>query len=132
MRRFLCYFVLAAVISSAAWAQSYDIKVMTPSVQSAIDGRKARFTKLKIWKAEGVIGETNRAYLQDFGGDVVLKELVAAENKDRRTIYAAIVEQNNLGSRALETVEKAFAAVQRERASSGERIQDESGTWRVK
>lgn len=117
------------LMSTAAFAQSYDIKEMTPAVTSALEARKARFSELKTLKAEGIVGETNQGYVEALGGDKATAKLVAMENKDRRAIYEAIVTQNDLGASALVTVEGVFAKVQRDKANAGEKVQDASGNW---
>lgn len=132
MKRYLVLTVLMTAVCGIALAQSYDIKEMTPQVKSALEARKGRFAELKSLKAQGLVGETNRGYVQTFGGDASVKGLVAAENKDRKAVYLAIVEQNNLGAGALDAVENVFAGVQRQKASSGDKIQDESGEWGIK
>lgn len=120
------FMVMAA---TTVFAQSYDIKEMTPGVTSALEGRKARFSELKKFKTAGIVGETNQGYVQALGADKAVARMVEVENKDRRVIYEAIVEQNGLGARALATVENVFAGVQRNNAKSGEKIQDASGDW---
>lgn len=109
-------------------AQSYNIKEMTPQVQSALDGRRDRYDELSTLKAKGVIGENNRGYVQVLKSEGNADALVKGENSDRKAIYQAIAEQNNL-SGALETIEKVFASVQRDKAASGEMIQTEDGQW---
>lgn len=124
----VCLLICAAAATAPAQAK-YDIKEMTPAVKSALDGRKARFADLKALKTQGIVGENNRGYVQALGGGAEVKALVAAENKDRKLVYEAIVEQNKLGAAALSTVEGTFARVQRDKAEPGEKVQDASGRW---
>ena len=112
----------------AAAAQSYNIKEMTPQVQSALDGRRDRYEELSALKAKGVIGENNRGYVQALKSEGNVDALVKGENSDRKAIYQAIAEQNNL-SGEIETIDKVFASVQRDKAGSGEMIQTEDGRW---
>jgi uncharacterized protein len=51
---------------------------------------------------------------------------VAAENKDRKTIYAYIAKQQNT---SLDLVEKRRAIALAERAAPGEFIQNADGSW---
>ncbi len=130
MKRFLfsilfCFSVLTPVLHAAA----YDIKEMTPAVQNALSGRQGRYDELKLLKAQGTVGENNQGYVEALSGD---GSAVAAENADRRVIYSAIVEQNGLGGQGLAQVQKVFAEVQRDKASSGESIQLPSGEWTKK
>ena len=124
----ICVLICAAAAAAPAQAK-YDIKQMTPAVKAALDGRKGRFAELKELKSKGLIGETNRGYVQALGGGKQVEAAVAAENKDRKAVYEAIVQQNNLGSGALATVEAVFAGVQRDKAEPGEKVQDASGRW---
>lgn len=129
MKKLLLMGLLFFAALSAVYAQDYDIKELTPAVRSALDARKARFPEIKLLKTQGLIGENNRGYVEALNGGKEVTKLVAAENKDRRNVYEAIVEQNNLGPEALETVEIVFARVQREKAEPGEKVQDASGRW---
>lgn len=132
MRKILVAICLILAITGVAFAQSYSIKTMTPEVKAALDGRKARFGELKALKAQGLVGENNRGYAEALGRGAEVKQLVNDENTDRREVYQAIVEQNDLGAAALATVEGVFAGVQRDKAVAGEKIQDPAGNWLVK
>ncbi len=123
-----CVLICAAVTTASAQA-TYDIKEMTPEVKSALDSRKARFAELKALKTQGAVGENNRGYVQMLGGGKPVEALVAAENKDRKLVYETIVVQNKLAPGALATVESVFGRVQRDKAESGEKVQDASGRW---
>ena len=72
------------------------------------------------------------AALESLDAPAVVKAVVMAENADRKFIYKAIVEQNNLGEDALATVEGVFAGVQRDKAASGDKVQDAAGNWSAK
>lgn len=128
-KTFLMVSCLLAAGISIAEAGAYDIRENTPEVQSAISGRQSRFSALKQLKAQGAIGENNRGYVDALAstGDAVV--LAQAENNDRRVLYQAIVDQNNLGAAGMDKVEMVFAEVQRDKASSGEKIQSPSGEW---
>ncbi|MBF0485840.1 MAG: DUF1318 domain-containing protein [Candidatus Omnitrophica bacterium] len=133
MKKIFVSMVLILAFCGVALAQgAYSIKEKTPAVQAALENRKARFPQLKALKAEGVLGENNRGYVEALGGGADAKSLAAAENTDRKFIYQTIVEQNNLDAGALSTVEGVFAGVQRDKASSGEKIQDAGGNWVTK
>lgn len=109
-------------------AQSYDIKEMTPEVLSALDGRRERYETLIALKAEGVLGENNSGYVEVLKNEGDAQAVADGENADRKVIYQTIADQNNLTD-ALGTIEAVFASVQREKASSGDMIQTESGAW---
>ena len=112
--------------------QSYDIKELTPEVKSALDSRRGRFDELKQLKAQGVVGENNKGYVEVITHDGDAKMVVDAENKDRNFIYKTIAEQNGLPSDALSTIETVFAQVQRNKAVSGDKIQNPDGSWATK
>ncbi len=135
MKKCSCWvLVLSAFLfwAGIAFAQAYDIKVMTPQVKAALDARKERFGELKELKAQGLIGENNRGYVEVLGEGLVSSDMVKAENADRKIVYKTIVTQNELGSAALATVESVFAGVQRDKAAAGEKIQSPSGEWITK
>ena len=118
--------------STPGFAESqYKIKEMTPQVQAALDARKSRYDQLKDLKEKGIIGENNHGYVQALSDDPEAKALVEAENKDRRLIYKTIEEQNNLTD-AMETIEKVFGQVQRDKANPGDKIQEDDGQWVTK
>lgn len=118
-----------AVSLTNVFAASYDIKEMTPAVKASLDARRSRFEQLSSLKSQGKIGENNSGYVEVLSGGDGAGDVVNAENKDRKFIYHAIVEQNGLPEDALATVEKVFAQVQRDKAAAGDSIQDESGNW---
>jgi len=124
--------LLLATLTCAplAWAGSYDIKEMTPEIQQSLSGRQARYAQLKQLKASGAIGENNQGYVEALSGEG--NSVASAENADRRVIYSAIVQQNNLGGNGLAQVQKVFAEVQRDKATAGESIQLASGEWTKK
>ena len=120
MKKIFAVCVMMCVVSSAVFAQAgYDIKEMTPAVKAALESRKARFSDLKALKTQGDVGENNRGYVDVLSGGTGFKDLVNAENVDRRLVYEAIVEQNGLGAGDLSVVEKVFARVQRGRTRRG-------------
>lgn len=124
--------MMAVIVCSNVWAESYDIKEMTPQVKTALDGRRARFDQLTALKAKGKIGENNKGYVEVLSSGDGAEAVASAENTDRKMIYRTIVSQNGLPLEALSTVEKVFAQVQRDKAAAGDSIQDESGTWTKK
>lgn len=123
------YGVLMLTCIPSGYTTQYDIKEMTPAVQNAISGRQARYTDIQSLKSSGVLGENNRGYvevLQPSGNAGMTAE---AENRDRKTIYQTIAEQNNLGKAGIATIEAIFAEVIRGKAQSGDSVQLPSGEW---
>jgi uncharacterized protein YdbL (DUF1318 family) len=87
---------------------------------------KNRLPVIKELKAEGIVGEDNKGYLQFVGGKKAKTDVVAAENKDRETVYTAIAKQQ--GTTA-ELVGKRRALQIFKKAEPGEWIQDAGGNW---
>ena len=107
-----------------------ELKVYTPEVKNALASRKARFSQIKEYRRKGVIGEDNKGLLQiRSAATSEVKRLVREENRDRMTIYQALVRQNNMPPDQLKLVQEQFAAVRREKANKGEWIQLPNGNW---
>ena len=87
---------------------------------------KNRLPVIKELKAKGIVGEDNKGYLQFVGGNKAKADVVAAENKDRKTVYAAIAKQQ--GTTA-ELVGKRRAVQIAKKANKGEWVQDTAGNW---
>ena len=126
-------FVLSFFIAGSAFAAQYDIKEMTPKIQQALQNRQERYESLQDMKGQGMLGENNRGYVETLKGAASDASSIAdSENEDRRVIYNAIVEQNELPPSGLAQVETVFADVQRDKARSGDFIQTPSGEWTKK
>lgn len=106
-----------------AWAE------MSPEAMQAVNARRDRFSQIKSYKSQGLIGEDNQGHVVVLGGGSEVPALVDAENKDRETIYTAQVAQKGLPAGAIGTIRAAFAEEQRNRAEPGEKIQTPSGEW---
>ncbi|PIE71903.1 MAG: hypothetical protein CSA22_00355 [Deltaproteobacteria bacterium] len=89
---------------------------------------RSRIPALKVLKAEGIIGENNRGYLE-FRAPETQKQLVMAENADRKTVYQAIAKKQGA---TLELVEQLRARQIAEKALPGVWIQLPDGTWKKK
>jgi uncharacterized protein YdbL (DUF1318 family) len=109
-----------------------EIRTQTPELMRAINSRRARNPQIEQWKARGCIGETNQGLLearpgQACGGEV--GGLIAAENADRSFIYDTLMHQNNIPAGDAPRVRAAFAKANRDRARSGEWVQEPNGQW---
>lgn len=124
-------FILVMLMSAAPalLAAKYDIKEMTPQVENALQNRQGRYSQIQHMKDGGILGEDNQGYVKVLKQIPDADAMASAENADRRVIYQAIVAQNNLGPAGLGPVQTAFAEVQREKAASGNFIQQPSGDW---
>ncbi|MFT3867349.1 MAG: YdbL family protein [Nibricoccus sp.] len=86
-----------------------------------------RLAQVDALKNKGSVGENNRGFLEARAGDADV--VVAAENKDREIVYAALAKQT--GSSA-DLVGRTRAKQIAQRAHAGEWIQDERGDWKQK
>ena len=109
-----------------AWAE------LSPEVMQAVNARRDRFSQLKSYKVQGLIGEDNQGHAAKLGGGSEMQSLVDAENRDRETIYQAQLKDKGLPPDAIGTIRAAFAQEQRDRAEPGEKIQSPSGEWTTK
>ena len=99
-------------------------------VSAFADEIKARMKKrlpvIKELKTQGIVGEDNAGYLQFVGANKASADVVAAENKDRQTVYKAIAKQQ--GTTA-ELVGKRRALQIAKKTKPGEWVQDAGGNW---
>jgi uncharacterized protein YdbL (DUF1318 family) len=87
---------------------------------------KDRLPVILELKAKGIVGENNKGYLEFIGGKREKADVVAAENEDRTTVYAAIAKQQGT---TIELVGKRRALQISEKADSGDWLQDAAGNW---
>ncbi|MBI4610331.1 MAG: YdbL family protein [Candidatus Rokubacteria bacterium] len=115
-----------------AEAQVPELRTRTPEVMASIESRRQRFPQVQQWKERGCLGENAQGLLEARPGQGCASEvaaLIAAENRDRMTLYRTLLQQNNMPPADLARVQAAFAKVNRERAARGEWIQTEDGRW---
>ena len=95
---------------------------------------------LNRYKSLGMIGENNEGGITLLEPEKVepadrafVDNLIKEENEDRAVIMSRIIETNEtLSSTDLPRVQKMFAALNRDKALKGERIQLDSGNWTQK
>ncbi len=111
----VCLLIIALItLAGAAWGQ--DIKARL----------RQRLPAIVALKTAGVVGENNQGYLTILKPSTDKKDLVDAENQDRRTIYEAIAKQQKTTS---ELVGQRRALQIAEKADPGEWIQNAKGGW---
>lgn len=94
---------------------------------NAVKTRMAqRLSALDALKAKGDLGENNRGFVELRGGDAAVGDVMAAENKDRGEVYAALAKQTG-GS--AEQVGRARAKQLAAASASGVWLQREDGSW---
>lgn len=80
--------------------------------------------------AKQAVGESNRGLLAARGKLTAAESsLLAAENEDRKLVYAQIAAKTGA---SLEQVGRQRAAAIAERAAAGSWLQDEAGNWKQK
>lgn len=106
---------------------------LTAGMTMAADGIKdrmlARVPVLNALKAQGVVGENNRGYLEFVGGKSASGPEVNAENGDRSQVYEAIAKQQGTSS---DLVGRRRALQIAEGAAPGTWLQAPDGSWRQK
>lgn len=108
-------FILGLLITNG-YSSAQDIK------QRMIE----RLPTITALKAKGLLGEDNRGYLQFIGQKKENEDVVAAENKDRQTVYTAIAKQQGT---TVELVGQHRAIQIADKAQPGEWLQDAKGKW---
>jgi len=90
---------------------------------------KARLPVIAELKAQGLVGENNRGYLEFRTEQKPKADIVEAENKDRLEVYKAIAARQNATP---EFVGQARAAQIAGKEPAGYWIQDSGGAWKRK
>ena len=102
------------------------ILVGTAGAQDIKSRMRDRLPEISALKAKGIIGENNQGFLEIRTGNGANKQLVEAENKDRRAVYKDIAAKTNT---SIEVVGKRRAIQIAEKADPGEWLQNASGQW---
>jgi len=93
------------------------------------DRMKARLPVINELKAQGLVGENNKGFLEFRGGQKPNADVVQAENADRSAVYAAIAQRQKTTP---EFVGQARAAQISEKEPAGFWVQDAGGAWKRK
>src|SRR5581483_4059706 len=121
-----------------AAAQSREVEVAqkprtdTEELRRLTAAQNARHGAIQQWKAKGCIGENNQGFLearpgQGCGGEV--GRLIAEENRGREAIIDTFMRQNSIPPSDAARVRASFAKAYRDRAQSGEWVQNDRGQW---
>ncbi len=87
---------------------------------------KQRLPVIVTMKSQGIVGENANGYLEFVTAKRASEDVVASENKDRKTVYSAIAAQQGVG---IATVAKRRALQIANQAKKGEFLKNESGAW---
>ena len=85
-----------------------------------------RLPELDRLKAAGVVGETNRGFVEVRAAKPDAGQITTAENSDREVVYAAIAKQTGA---PVEAVGRARARQIAAGSASGVWLQNERGEW---
>lgn len=116
---------------------AYAQQELPPEVREAALRRRERLERLNYFRSRGIVGENRSGLLEirDFSSaDSSVREMVDSENRDRKIIYRAIAEGNNI---SMQEVQKIYARRLQEDAPAGTPIEVfDSATgsyrWKVK
>ena len=124
MRKYSVFFAVIALFVLAVFSTEGLCFAGAGDIKARMAERLPTIVKLKT---EGVIGENNKGFLEFVPGAAKkMQTVVAAENKDRGLVYSAIANQQGT---AAGLVGERRAIQIANRASSGEWLQDKSGSW---
>ena len=115
-RTLTVFLVLAVILGTASAAVAGGIK----------ERMKSRLPAIKALKAQGVVGENNQGFLSFVGGAAAGKDVVDAENADRRKVYGAIARQQGTTA-ALVGQRRALQIA--DTAAPGTPLQNAGGKW---
>ena len=118
-----CILILTCLVfalTAPAWARS---------LADITQAMKQRAPIIGELKAKGIVGENNAGYLAFVSGAREEESLVAAENTDRKAVYAYLAKKENT---SLSNVEKRQAIRKAKNTESGEFYQTEDGAWKRK
>jgi uncharacterized protein YdbL (DUF1318 family) len=115
-------------------------EVSSPAIRKIIESRAARVGQIDRLKAEGVVGESNRALLEpraldkltDLKARAQVQQLVKAENADREALFKEIAAAKNVDLSQLPKIQETYAGTLRDNARPGHWIQLPDGTWKQK
>lgn len=116
--RILTLFAALCLLAAPVFAES----------AAAIRGRmEQRLPQIDALKAQEVLGENNRGFLEERKSGVAgAAAVVADENRDREAVYALLAQQTGATS---DSVGRARARQIAANSRSGVWVQDESGRW---
>ena len=113
---FCVVLIFASLLSVTAQASSNEIKARM----------RARVPEIGALKAQGIVGENNKGFLEFVDGKKAKAGMIQAENNDRRAVYSAIARQQNTTP---DLVGKRRAKQIGVKARPGSWLQDSGGRW---
>ncbi len=131
---------LALGVTPALAQEVVAPEVSSPAIRKIIESRAARVAQIDAFKAQGVIGENNRALLEarsldklaDLKARAQVQQLVKAENADRDALFKEIAAAKSVDLSQLPKIQETYATTLRDNARPGDWIQLPDGTWKQK
>jgi uncharacterized protein len=129
---------LAGVLAINAPGQGVpDPAVMTPAIRKIIASRRERHPALERWRAQGVIGENNRALAEardlqqvaDLRQRAEVQRLLREENADREQLFREIAAAEGVDLSQLPRIQQTYAETMRRVALPGQWVQMPDGSW---
>jgi uncharacterized protein YdbL (DUF1318 family) len=135
---------LLTLTAPTALAQSSANKVAAPEVtnpaiRAIIASRAKRLAALNRFKQQKVIGENNQGLVEArdltklaLRDRATVQRLIKAENADREALYRELAAVKNVALSQLARIRETYAKTLREKAKSGDPIQQPDGRWTEK
>jgi uncharacterized protein YdbL (DUF1318 family) len=129
--------VICAIILNhgLAFAQK-EAEASTPAMQQLKKQMNERFSRLTPFFQKGALGENNKGFLEmrEIKGlspveRNELKQLLEAENRDRKALYQEVATSMKIQANQIGKVQRIFADKWQQAATSGWWIQKEDGQW---
>jgi len=124
MRKYSIFYTVIALFALLIFSAQGMCFAGADDIKARMQERLATIVQMK---ADGIIGEDSRGYLQFVPGAAQkMQNIVADENSDRQVVYNAIAKQQGTSP---DLVGERRAIQIAEKASPGEWLQDKSGKW---
>jgi hypothetical protein len=124
MKRHSIFYAIIALFTLVIFTSEGNCFAGANDIKARMQQRLPTIVKLK---ADGVVGENNKGYLEFVPGAAKKDpNTVSAENNDRQAVYGAIAKQQGTSP---QLVGERRAKQIGQKASSGSWLQDPSGKW---
>lgn len=124
MRKYPVFYAIIAVFVVFMFSTEADCFAGSDDIKSRMQKRLPTIVQMK---ADGIIGENNKGFLEFSPGSAKRDgNVIADENNDRQMVYSAIAKQQGTSAKL---VGERRAIQISEKAKPGEWLQDKSGKW---
>jgi uncharacterized protein YdbL (DUF1318 family) len=137
--QYVAYQVIDSILNivfSNAHAEAANLSVNTSEISHLRSAMQGRFSALKSFYANGVVGIKSDGFIVAKGSIPLrdrnkVKKLIAAENADRQSLYQAIANANG-HPEWVSQIKSTFASRWISNAKSGWWYQSSNGSWKQK